>query len=168
MKEIKLIALDMDGTLLNDDGEIPARNREAIAEALKKDVHVVLSTGRGFKRSFPIAEDLHLSSYHISANGAEIWTMQRELLRRITLPTELVEKLYNLAIQVGAGIWMITTDGVLTTAPEDFYEYEWLKFGCHSEDRRKLDILVQEFSKFGGLEISNSLPTNIEVNAEGV
>lgn len=169
MKDIKLIALDMDGTLLNDDHEVSERNRKAIEKALEMDVHVVLSTGRGFATCYPYAVDLKLPSYLISANGAEIWTMEKELLRRNGLKAEMMEKLYNIASQVGVGMWMIATEGAFREEiPTDFDNYEWLKFGCYSEDQQKLDILVKEFSKYEELELSNSLPTNIEVNAKGV
>jgi HAD superfamily hydrolase (TIGR01484 family) len=43
---IKLIALDMDGTLLNDKHEISKNNREAIEQAQSKGVAVVVCTGR--------------------------------------------------------------------------------------------------------------------------
>lgn len=169
MKEIKLIALDMDGTLLNDVNEVTEKNRKAIEKALEKDVHVILSTGRGFDRCYPYAVDLRLPSYLVPANGAEIWTMEKELLRRKPLRTEMVEKLYNLAIQAGAGIWMVSTADVFQNErPDDFYSHEWLKFGCYTENEKALNILVNEFSKYEELEISNSLPTNIEVNAKGV
>lgn len=169
MKEIKLIALDMDGTLLNDELEVPERNREAIKKALDKGVEVVISTGRGFNACYPYAVDLQLPSYLISANGAEIWTMEKELLQRSGLETEMMKKLYNIATQVGVGMWMISTEGAFREElPTDLENYEWLKFGCHTEDEKKLDILVKEFSQYEELELSNSLPTNIEVNAKGV
>lgn len=169
MKNIKIIALDMDGTLLNDNKEVPRRNKEAIEKALQQDVHVMLSTGRAFDFSYPYAVELNLPSYHIAANGAEIWTMDKELLRRKSLPKGMIEKLYNIGRQVGAGMWMISSEGAFQEElPEDHEQYEWLKFGCYSEDKKTLDILIKEFSKYEELELANSLPTNIEVNAKGV
>lgn len=44
--DIKLIAIDMDGTLLNDEQLISDENRKAIREAEDKGVYVVISTGR--------------------------------------------------------------------------------------------------------------------------
>ena len=45
--EIKLIALDIDGTLTNQAGIISERNRNAVRQAIDSGVHVVLATGRG-------------------------------------------------------------------------------------------------------------------------
>lgn len=170
MTEIKLIALDMDGTLLNDAQEVPEANRLAIEKALKKGVHVILSTGRGIDNCYPYALDLKLPSYIVSANGAEVWTMEKELLQRKPIRLETIEKLYNLARQVGAGVWMISTEGAFREEeiPQDLENYDWLKIGCFTEDQKKLDMLVKEFSVYDELELTNSLPTNIEVNAKGV
>ncbi|QGS69189.1 HAD-IIB family hydrolase [Oceanobacillus sp. 143] len=71
MADIKLIALDMDGTLLNTNHEVSTRTEEAIRNALAKDIHVVLSTGRGFRACYPYAEQLKLTSYLITANGGK-------------------------------------------------------------------------------------------------
>lgn len=172
MAEIKLIALDMDGTLLNDDHEVTEENKQAIAKALDKGVHVVLSTGRSLSLCYDYAKDLNLTSYIIPTNGAEIYTMEKELLHRSTIEPEIMEKLYNIATQVDVGMWMISTESIFGAYrddfPRDFSEHEWLKFGCYTTDQKKLDILVEEFSKFDGLELTNSLPTNIEVNAKDV
>ncbi|WP_067727068.1 Cof-type HAD-IIB family hydrolase [Oceanobacillus damuensis] len=167
--EVKLIALDMDGTLLTGEHDITERTKIAIEQALGKGTHVVLSTGRGFQTCYPCAEELKLQSYLITANGGQIWTMEKELLDQHLLKTELIEKMYNLGTQVGVNMWMISTSGVFRAeAPDDFYEYEWLKFGCESTDKQKLDIMVQELSHYEELELTNSLPTNVEVNPKGV
>ncbi len=74
---IKLIALDMDGTLLNMEGTISDVNRELIAQALDKGVYVVLSTGRWLESCYPYAESLKLDSYLVTCNGGEIWTVDK-------------------------------------------------------------------------------------------
>ena len=166
---LKLIALDMDGTLLSSDHKVSVRTEKAIKDALNQGIHVVLSTGRGFQTCYPYAEQLKLQSYLITANGGQIWTVEKELLDQHLLETALIEKLYNLGIQVGVNMWMISTSGVFRgEAPENFYDYEWLKFGCESQEKQKLDIMIQELSHYEELELTNSLPTNVEVNPKGV
>ncbi|MBV8723473.1 MAG: Cof-type HAD-IIB family hydrolase [Candidatus Eremiobacteraeota bacterium] len=67
---IDLIALDLDGTLLDlDDGISPA-NRQAIRAALEAGVRVVLVTGRGTDATARIVRELHLSLPAICAHGA--------------------------------------------------------------------------------------------------
>src|SRR6478752_5856504 len=81
-KEFKLIALDMDGTLLNNQQEISKENREAIAKAQEQGVHVVLSTGRSLLTCREYAQSLELSSYLITVNGSEIWDESGQLVER--------------------------------------------------------------------------------------
>src|SRR5690242_14713425 len=67
---ISLVALDLDGTLLNRHGQISDRNRTAIDTARANGVHVALVTGRRFRDSRPIALELGLDVPLISHNGA--------------------------------------------------------------------------------------------------
>lgn len=148
-KAIQLIALDMDGTLLTSDLEVSHRTQMAIKQALEEGIHVVLSTGRGIHTCYPYAEQLQLQSYLITANGGQIWTVEKELLDRHLLDAALIEKMYNLGTQVGVEMWMISTSGVFREeTPGNFNDYEWLKFGCQSEEKQKLDIMISELSKY--------------------
>jgi 5-amino-6-(5-phospho-D-ribitylamino)uracil phosphatase len=67
---IRLIALDLDGTLLDSRGELSERNRAAIAQARRQGVRVALVTGRRFRDAQPIALDLGLDVPVIAHNGA--------------------------------------------------------------------------------------------------
>lgn len=168
-KEIKLIALDMDGTLLTDGHEVSARTQEAIHKAMEKGIHVVLSTGRSLETCFPYAESLKLTSYLVTANGGEIYTIEKELLDQHLLETDKIVKMWNLGKDIGLDTWMISTDAIYSgSCPEDFYDHKWLKFGCNTPDKDKLDKMIKELSFMEGLELTNSLPTNIEANPAGV
>ncbi|GAB3068726.1 Cof-type HAD-IIB family hydrolase [Virgibacillus ainsalahensis] len=168
-KAIKIIALDMDGTLLNDEHVVSESTQQAITTALENDIHVVLSTGRGLKTCYPYAESLKLTSYLVTANGGEIWTVDKKLLQQHLLETEKIEKMWRLGKEIGLEMWMISTSGVFREErPDNFQDYKWLKFGCNSFDKTKLDKMVKELSYFEGLEMTNSLPTNVEVNPAGV
>lgn len=67
---ISLLALDLDGTLLDASGIISERNRIAIDHARRQGVHVALVTGRRFRDSRPVALELGLDVSLISHNGA--------------------------------------------------------------------------------------------------
>jgi Cof subfamily protein (haloacid dehalogenase superfamily) len=70
MTGIRLIALDLDGTLLDSRGEVTGRNREAIAAARRRGVAVALVTGRRFRDARPLALELGLDVPVIAHNGA--------------------------------------------------------------------------------------------------
>lgn len=67
---ISLLALDLDGTLLDSRSQISERNRIAIDNARGQGVHVALVTGRRFRDSRPVALELGLDVPLISHNGA--------------------------------------------------------------------------------------------------
>jgi len=67
---IRLIGIDVDGTLLDTHGQIPQANVEAIHEAVAAGIHIVLVTGRSYPFARPIAEPLPASITLIVSNGA--------------------------------------------------------------------------------------------------
>jgi len=67
---IRLLALDLDGTLLDGRGRISDRNRAAIDQARESGVRVAVVTGRRFRDSRPVALELGLDVPLIAHNGA--------------------------------------------------------------------------------------------------
>ncbi|MDY0393257.1 Cof-type HAD-IIB family hydrolase [Virgibacillus halophilus] len=169
MTNIKLIALDMDGTLLDKEDKISSRNKQAIKQAQEQGVTVVLSTGRFLKTCFPYAEELGLSSYLVTSNGGQIWTMDQELVEEHILETKSIEKMYAIGKEADIAMWLVSAEDVYhNELPEDYQTREWLKFGCVTDDLAKLDSVVAQVAKIGDLEITNSMPNNMEVNPIGV
>lgn len=68
----KLIAIDMDGTLLNSENQIPKKNKELIKKATDRGIKVVLSTGRIFPSALHYARFLEIETPIISCNGAYV------------------------------------------------------------------------------------------------
>ena len=80
---IRLLALDLDGTLLDSRGHISERNRSAIESAREQGVRVALVTGRRFRDSRSIALELGLDVPLISHNGA--LTKHAETLQTVSV-----------------------------------------------------------------------------------
>ena len=66
----RLLALDIDGTTLDPDGEITDGTRKAVGEALRSGLRVVLCTGRRYRSTLPIARSLGLAGPVVVHNGA--------------------------------------------------------------------------------------------------
>jgi len=168
-KEFKLIALDMDGTLLNNQQEISTENREAITKAQEQGVHVVLSTGRSLLTCREYAQSLQLSSYLITVNGSEIWDESGELVERKLIDASSIEKMWNLTQQHKLNFWAVTTDKVWRDEfPEDIASQEWLKFGYDIPDDALREEVLKQIAGISDFEISNSSLTNLEINALGI
>jgi len=83
---IRLVALDIDGTLLDSTGAIPEANRAAIARAIDLGVEIVLATGRRYEFARAIFERLPRPLTLILSNGAVVKTRDGETLMRSLLP----------------------------------------------------------------------------------
>ena len=75
---VKLIALDMDGTTLNDDGIISRRNREALNRAARKGVNIVVATGRPRSALPKDVFEISAIRYALTSNGARITDLIEE------------------------------------------------------------------------------------------
>ena len=67
---IKLLALDLDGTLLNSRGKISDENKLAIRKAEEKGVLVTIATGRRFRDARPVALEIEFNAPIVTHNGA--------------------------------------------------------------------------------------------------
>lgn len=72
MTPVRLLALDLDGTILGDDLRISARTRAAVDGALVRGVTVVLATGRMYRSALPYAVSLGLTGPLICYQGAYV------------------------------------------------------------------------------------------------
>ena len=84
---IRLIGIDIDGTLLDTNGQMPPQNIDAIHDAVAAGIHVALVTGRSYPFARPVADPLPDSITLIVSNGAveramDGATLARRLLRR--------------------------------------------------------------------------------------
>jgi Cof subfamily protein (haloacid dehalogenase superfamily) len=76
---LRLLALDVDGTLLRNDGNVAPRDREAIASALEAGVAVTLATGRLSSSALPFARALSLEVPLVCADGAVLFCPKRQI-----------------------------------------------------------------------------------------
>jgi Cof subfamily protein (haloacid dehalogenase superfamily) len=82
----KLIALDVDGTLLNDDHVISKQTKETVKAVSDTGAEIILCTGRGPQNTIPFMEELGLSGYVISHNGAATAKVDtREIVHQFTM-----------------------------------------------------------------------------------
>lgn len=160
----------MDGTLLNDKGDISPSNREAIRAVNNQGIEVVLSTGRYIKEITEFAEILSDSSYLVTANGSEIWKGFDQLIERHVIPVELVEWVLSLAVENDIWFWGMTTENVYhpKNFPDDVHKYDWLKIGMDTANDDVRKKIWKKLIATGKLEVTNSTLTNIEINAKGV
>ncbi|CAG7647216.1 Cof-type HAD-IIB family hydrolase [Paenibacillus allorhizosphaerae] len=172
MGNYKLIALDLDGTLLTEEKTISEENRAALLEAQDAGISVIFSTGRGVQNVQQYIEELQLTSPIVTVNGGEVWKQPGELHVRHTLDAALVRRMHTLAKQYDTWFWGYSVNELYNKErwlpDEETDARQWLKFGYYTENAESLGAIREELNSWGLLELTNSHPCNIEVNPRGV
>jgi Cof subfamily protein (haloacid dehalogenase superfamily) len=123
----KILFLDLDGTLLNDQKEFTPGNRKAIKEALKAGHQIVISTGRPLVSARVLAKDLGLygkGCYIISYNGGQIYDTEAEkTIFKQTIPLPYVRYIFDQAKERGLHCQTYDEEGILTEADTPDLQY---------------------------------------------
>lgn len=121
----RLLACDLDGTLLQHNDCISDRVRRAVALARAQDVHVVLVTGRSFQSALPYARAMNIHLPLICYQGALIQHFHTgQILRRSCLAPDLVEQVVQLSRFHGWHLILYMDQEILLTEfryPTDVY-----------------------------------------------
>jgi 5-amino-6-(5-phospho-D-ribitylamino)uracil phosphatase len=109
---MKLVAIDLDGTLLSEDGTISRENRDAVLEAQKKGCIVVISSGRSLHDTEHILETAGIEAPIISGNGA-IALESGRILHNLQMPAEVVSEIIALLKDDRHYFELYTNEGVV-------------------------------------------------------
>ncbi len=117
----KLLVLDVDGTLLNNEKELSARNLAAVRKAQQTGIQIVLSSGRALGGILPLAQRLELNNYGgyvLAYNGGYVQDMKTgEVLFEKHLEKDVIEFVYNRARQRGFSALTYQGDELWTDNP---------------------------------------------------
>ena len=109
---IRLIALDLDGTTLNNDRIISRANRRALEAAVDKGVNVVIATGRAFSALPEDVFQIRGIQYVLTSNGAVITDLRsRKVIYENCIEPQAVEKAVALLKQYDFMIEAFTEGG---------------------------------------------------------
>ncbi|MEQ0488005.1 HAD family hydrolase [Anaerococcus murdochii] len=190
---IKLIASDIDETIISKDQKVPERNKKAIKQAIEKGLIVMLATGRGPYEIFDIPEQAGVIAddrYIICCNGAVIMNVKtKEIIDVIDLDFAYAKNVFSYAYENKLTFYLYTLDkkyginltddtivaekhiNILDTDNIDFLKDETiLKLIIKNEDMNHLQTLEVDIARITNydLEISYSSNMYMEINAKGV
>lgn len=124
----KLIALDMDGTLLNSEKKVSAKTKEALKYAIDKGVRVVIATGRPIDGVERYLEELNLISeddYVLSFNGALVRNAKtKEAISKDAIKGADYKYLYEISKDLGVNIHAFSLYGCHTPKMSKYSEVE--------------------------------------------
>ncbi len=186
----KLVAIDMDGTLLNSKNQVSERTKEVIDKAKNKGAHIVLSTGRVLKSALSYSKSLNLKNPIVACNGAIIVDEDTNIIYKKTIDNSLVKDIVNLARKEDIYYHFydesrfyshVRVEDVLRFYNEGdentsidikvFQDIEEIlklkdlnvyKFLFIDDNKNKLQNLRKELDKLGKVGTSSSWPNNIE------
>lgn len=171
MNDWRLLALDMDGTLLSSDGTVSMENRKWIYLARDAGIDVTLATGRLMRGLVPdVAQDLQVTAPIVTANGGQVAMPAGEILSRHALTPADVAWMHGLAVQHGVHFWAAAVEDNYgpDTFPDELLDKTWLKFGMAAQDADVIQEIWAIIERTGKYELTNSDPKNVEVNPRGV
>lgn len=196
MTTYRLIATDLDETLLNDERKVSEKNRQAIDQARKQGAKFVLATGRPYFTTYGTQKEVGIykerDEYTISLNGAVV--VENETGKPLFvegMPFETIKTLFDKGIEYDVGVHIYTDDTVWCTrltedekayinGRMDVREFEGtdldflrdtnlVKILFVNTDEAYLNEMEKELSKLcPGLEVSYSSNRYLEFNKAGI
>ena len=135
--DIKLIAIDMDGTLVDDEKQIPEENLKALKECSDRGIEIVPATGRTLKGIPKKLKELAGVRYGITVNGAVVADLKREkIISTCRLSAELAVEVMTMAKESGDDIMYDAYVNGIGYTSEEFYD-QFPRF-IHSEALARL------------------------------
>ena len=126
-KNIKMVGLDLDGTLLTSQKKISAYTREVLEQAVAQGCIVLISTGRPLSAVSKEVLEIKGMRYAVTVNGAKILNLETgEVLSATPLPFELAVEVLDICCDYDSIPELITEDKIYTKASclthlEDYY-----------------------------------------------
>lgn len=141
----KLLVLDVDGTLTNDQKEITPRTRNALLKVQQMGVQIVLASGRPTQGIVPLAKALelhHYGGYVMAFNGGRIENCKTgEIMFRKKLDKQLLPYLYREGKRNNFSIVSYDAHSILTENPDD--KYAVMEATINKMPLRQVDNLLE-------------------------
>lgn len=165
----KICAIDLDGTLFDNQKNISAKNIEAIKKAKELDCHIIIATGRPYNGVLPVLEKLGLTSnddYVICYNGAKVMNVgTKEVIFKTTLNGITLKELYHESLRLNNYIHAFRINEDLISPKLNPYtdvEMKINKLACEVVDFNSINdddeflkiMLVDDKSKLDNTEIN--------------
>ena len=122
--DIRLIAIDLDGTLLTTEKRLTEHTIKILSQAAEQGIQIVPATGRGLSGLSPKMRELPFIRYAITVNGAAIWDIEKkELIVKHAFSTERALMVWDFISEYHT-MQAVCIDGVARMAPENYNRVE--------------------------------------------
>ena len=140
----KLVAVDLDGTMLNSSGLVTENTKKIIQQTIQKGTDVVIASGRPIDSIKTIAKEIGSEKYFIAGNGALVYDIQKdEIIYDKFLPKDKVLEIIKICEENSISYNVYTDQTILATALKYnvlYYQKENLK----KEENKQTKINIVE------------------------
>lgn len=145
----KLIAIDLDGTLLNSYGAVTENTKNVIKKVEEQGTNIVLASGRPIDSIKAIANEIESKKYFIAGNGAIVYDIEKdEIIYENCLKKQKVLDIIKICEENSIGYSIYTEKDILTTALKYnvlYYHKENLK---KPEDKKTKISIIQNMEEY--------------------
>jgi len=147
MQKYKIIAVDLDGTLLNTDMTVSEENKAAIGDLAARGVYVVPATGRTLSEILPIVRDDPNIRYIIHSNGSVIYDKHTDTRLCTCMPHELSARLLAMFRACKTSL-CVHANGKAYVKAEEHNEEGYLRYRVHPNHRRLYYATCEPVAEF--------------------
>ena len=113
----KIVAIDLDGTLLNQYGIVTEHTKDVIKKTIEKGIDIVISSGRPIDSIKSIAKEIGSENYFIAGNGALVYDIQKnEIIYDKFLPKEKVLEIIKICEENSISYNVYTDQTIIANA----------------------------------------------------
>lgn len=140
----KLIAIDLDGTMLNSYGEVDNRTKEIVRKCISNGTHIVLASGRPIDSIKSIAKEMEIESYFIAGNGALVYDIKEDkIIYKNYMKKEKVLEIIKIC-EENSIAYNVYTDKTILTPSLKFNVLYYYKENLKKEEDKKTNISIVE------------------------
>lgn len=140
----KLVAIDLDGTMLNSFGEVTENTKRVIKETIKKGTEVVIASGRSIDSIKAIANEIESNNYMIAGNGAVVYDIKNDdIIYEKYIPKSKAQQIMKICEENSIFYSVYTNKTILTTSLRYNVLY-YYKENLKKEESKKTNITIVE------------------------
>lgn len=140
----KLVAIDLDGTMLNHYGEITPKTKEVVKKCIDNGIEIVLASGRPIDSIKAIAKELGIEGYFIAGNGALVYDIKNDqTVYKNYMKKEKVLEIIKIC-EENSIAYNVYTDKTILTKGLKFNVLYYYKENLKKEEEKKTNISIVE------------------------
>ena len=140
----KLVAIDLDGTMLNSYGAVTENTKKTIKKCIDKGTEIIIASGRPIDSIKTIAKEIESKKYFIAGNGALIYDIQKdEVIYEKYMNKQKILEIINICEQNSISYNVYTDKTILAKALKYNVLY-YFKENLKKEENKKTHINIDE------------------------